>query len=83
MVKGLLLTAVLCGWALAAAVPAGEAAGVTDAGEVKQQDNTPLIRFRETSHNFGTAAQNTKLKHTFVFTNQGTDVLKIEKVKAG
>jgi hypothetical protein len=50
------------------------------------QDSTkavkgPKIQFAETSYDFGTAAQNTAVKHLFKFKNVGTDTLKITQVK--
>jgi hypothetical protein len=50
------------------------------------QDSTkvakgPKIQFGETSYDFGTAAQNTAVKHLFKFKNVGTDTLKITQVK--
>ncbi len=50
------------------------------------QDSTkavkgPKIQFAETSYDFGTAAQNTAVKHVFKFKNVGTDTLKITQVK--
>jgi hypothetical protein len=50
------------------------------------QDSTkvvkgPKIQFVETSYDFGTAAQNTAVKHLFKFKNVGTDTLKITQVK--
>jgi len=50
------------------------------------QDSTngvkgPKIKFAETSYDFGTAAQNTAVKHLFKFKNVGTDTLKITQVK--
>ncbi len=50
------------------------------------QDSTkvvkgPKIQFAETSFDFGTAAQNTAVKHLFKFKNVGTDTLKITQVK--
>jgi hypothetical protein len=50
------------------------------------QDSTqavkgPKIQFAETSYDFGTAAQNTAVKHLFKFKNVGTDTLKIAQVK--
>jgi hypothetical protein len=41
----------------------------------------PKIQFAETSYDFGTAAQNTAVKHLFKFKNVGTDTLKITQVK--
>jgi hypothetical protein len=41
----------------------------------------PKIQFAETSFDFGTAAQNTAVKHLFKFKNVGTDTLKITQVK--
>lgn len=43
--------------------------------------NGPKIQFAETSYDFGTAAQNTAVKHLFKFKNVGTDTLKITQVK--
>jgi hypothetical protein len=41
------------------------------------------IVFETMTHDFGTVQPMTPLKHSFVFKNQGTDALLIEKVKAG
>ncbi|MDZ7359109.1 MAG: DUF1573 domain-containing protein [candidate division KSB1 bacterium] len=41
----------------------------------------PKIQFKETSYDFGTAAQNTQVKHVFKFKNVGTDTLTITQVK--
>ncbi len=41
----------------------------------------PKIQFKETSYDFGTAAQNTEVKHVFKFKNVGTDTLRIIQVK--
>ena len=43
----------------------------------------PKIVFESRAHDFGTVQPNTPLTHSFVFTNQGTAPLLIEKVKAG
>jgi hypothetical protein len=45
--------------------------------------NTPKIVFESLTHDFGTVQPNTPQTHNFVFTNQGTATLLIEKVKAG
>ncbi len=50
------------------------------------QDSTnaaqgPKIKFAETSYDFGTALQDTQVKHVFKFKNIGTDTLKIAQVK--
>ena len=41
----------------------------------------PKIKLAETSYEFGTAAQNSQVKHVFKFKNIGTDTLKITQVK--
>ena len=41
----------------------------------------PQIEFSETEFDFGTAPQETEVKHTFIFKNVGTDTLKISEVK--
>lgn len=43
----------------------------------------PKIVFDNIAHDFGTAEPNKRLTHNFVFKNQGTAELMIEKVKAG
>lgn len=43
----------------------------------------PKIVFESMTHDFETVQPMTTLKHSFVFKNQGTDSLLIEKVKAG
>jgi hypothetical protein len=43
----------------------------------------PKIVFENPTHDFGTVQPNTPLTHSFVFANQGTAPLLIEKVKAG
>ncbi len=45
--------------------------------------NVPKIVFEASKHDFGAVKPNTPLTHNFVFTNQGTAPLLIEKVKAG
>ena len=45
--------------------------------------NMPKIVFESLEHDFGTAQPNKPLTHSFVFKNQGTAALMIEKVKAG
>jgi len=45
--------------------------------------NTPKIVFENLTHDFGTEQPNKPLSHSFVFKNQGTAELMIEKVKAG
>ncbi|MDZ7269152.1 MAG: DUF1573 domain-containing protein [candidate division KSB1 bacterium] len=50
------------------------------------QDSTKTVRgakieFVETSYDFGSAAQNTTVKHIFKFKNVGSDTLKITQVK--
>ncbi len=47
------------------------------------KNSGPKIKFEELSHDFGTTTQNSVLKHTFKFKNEGTEKLIIEKVKAG
>ena len=46
-------------------------------------EGAPKIVFEHTQHDFGTQPQSTKAQHTFVFRNEGTETLRIEKVKAG
>ena len=43
----------------------------------------PKIVFDSMAHDFETVQPMTKLKHSFVFKNQGSAALVIEKVKAG
>jgi len=43
----------------------------------------PKIVFESNEHDFGTVQPNTPLTYNFIFTNQGTAPLLIEKVKAG
>ena len=50
---------------------------------VDKPAGVPTIVFESLAHDFGTAQPNTPLTHNFVFTNQGTAPLLIEKVKAG
>ena len=50
------------------------------------QDSTnaaqgPKIKFAETSYDFGTALQDTQVKHVFKFKNVGNDTLKIAQVQ--
>jgi len=47
------------------------------------QTGTPKIVFKNQTHDFGTVKPKTSLTHEFVFTNQGTSQLIIQKVKAG
>ncbi len=44
---------------------------------------TPKIVFETLEHDFGTTKPNKPLTHSFIFKNQGTAELVIEKVKAG
>ena len=53
------------------------ATGGTDTG------GTPKIFFPETSHDFGSVAQGSKVSHTFVVRNTGDAPLKLIKAKAG
>jgi hypothetical protein len=41
----------------------------------------PKMQFVETSYDFGTAVQGTRVKHAFKFKNIGTDTLRISQVK--
>ena len=50
---------------------------------VEKHAGAPKIVFESRAHDFGTVQPNTPLTHSFVFTNQGTAPLLIEKVKAG
>jgi len=50
---------------------------------VDNSAGAPKIFFESRAHDFGTVQPNTPLTHSFVFTNQGTAPLLIEKVKAG
>jgi len=62
------------------------AAGQQDAAAPDSSEatgKTPKIEFADLNRDFGKTVQNEKLKHTFTFKNIGTDVLVIEKVKAG
>ncbi len=54
-------------------------------GEKSEEKKTggPNILFDELSYDFGKTPQNQVAKHTFKFKNTGSDVLIIEKVKAG
>ncbi len=45
--------------------------------------DAPKIVFDSIAHDFGTAKPNMPLTYNFVFKNQGTAALIIEKVKAG
>ena len=45
--------------------------------------NIPKIVFEVSKHDFGTVQPKTALTHSFIFTNEGTAPLLIEKVKAG
>jgi hypothetical protein len=58
-------------------------AQAVDQTPVDEPANTPKIVFESLTHDFGTVQPNTPLTHSFVFTNQGTAPLLIEKVKAG
>ena len=44
---------------------------------------TPVIFFPETSHDFGSIAQGSKVSYTFVVRNTGDAPLKLIKAKAG
>ena len=67
---------------LLAVLLAGLATGAVAAAD-KPAEGVPKIVFDQTEHDFGTQPQSTKAKHTFVFRNEGTETLRIEKVKAG
>jgi len=58
-------------------------AQVIDQTPVDEPVNTPKIVFESLTHDFGTVQPNMPLTHNFVFKNQGTAPLLIEKVKAG
>ena len=58
-------------------------AQVADQPPVEKPAGAPKIVFESLEHDFGTVQPNTPLTHNFVFTNQGTAPLLIEKVKAG
>jgi len=58
-------------------------AQVVDQTPVDEPENTPRIVFESLTHDFGTVQPNMPLTHNFVFRNQGTAPLLIEKVKAG
>ena len=55
--------------------------------EEKSPDGLPAgpskIVFQNLTYDFGTVQPKSALKHSFVFRNQGTGALLIEKVKAG
>jgi hypothetical protein len=58
-------------------------AQVVDQTPVDEPANTAKIVFESLTHDFGTVQPNMPLTHNFVFRNQGTAPLLIEKVKAG
>lgn len=58
-------------------------AQVADQTPVEKPAGAPKIFFESLAHDFGTVQPNKPLTHSFVFTNQGTAPLLIEKVKAG
>jgi hypothetical protein len=58
-------------------------AQVADQSPVEKPAGVPKIVFESLAYDFGTVQPNTPLTHSFVFTNQGTAPLLIEKVKAG
>jgi hypothetical protein len=58
-------------------------AQVIDQTPVADSSNTPKIVFESLTHDFGTVKPNMPQTHNFIFTNQGTATLLIEKVKAG
>ena len=58
-------------------------AQATDQTPSADPSNSPKIVFESLTHDFGTVQPNTPLTHNFIFTNQGTAPLLIEKVKAG
>ena len=58
-------------------------AQVADPAPVEKPAGVPKIVFESLAHDFGTVQLNKPLTHNFVFTNQGTAPLLIEKVKAG
>jgi hypothetical protein len=58
-------------------------AQIVDNTPVADPSNTPKIVFESLAYDFGTVQPNKPLTHNFVFKNQGTAPLLIEKVKAG
>ena len=66
-------------WLLPVAIHARD----VDKSPVDKPAGAPKIVFESRAHDFGTVQPNTPLTHSFVFTNQGTAPLLIEKVKAG
>lgn len=54
-----------------------------DLPPVEKPAGAPKIVFESREHDFGTVQPKTPLTHNFIFKNQGTAPLLIEKVKAG
>jgi hypothetical protein len=46
-------------------------------------DSKSLIVFDKTEHDFGKIRTNAAVKHTFNFKNKGSEILIIERIKAG
>ena len=63
--------------------PVAIQAGDVDKSSVHKPAGSPKIVFESREHDFGTVQPITSLTHSFTFTNQGTAMLLIEKVKAG
>lgn len=64
-------------------LPVAVYAQSVDQAPVEKPAGAPKIVFESQAHDFGTVQPNTPLTHSFVFKNQGTAPLLIEKVKAG
>lgn len=50
---------------------------------VLNEGGPPKIQLDEKVYDFGSVYQQKSLKHTFIFRNIGTSMMRIEKVKAG
>ncbi|MCF8335857.1 MAG: DUF1573 domain-containing protein, partial [Bacteroidales bacterium] len=48
----------------------------------EERENAPNVEFEETTYNFGTARQNSKIEYVFRFKNTGKSNLKIRKLRS-
>jgi hypothetical protein len=83
--KNILLLLVLllaAAWFMAVRAEAQQAQQPAPAQKVQKPGEASKIKFNELSHDFGKVEQNSSLKYSFVFKNEGKGTLIIENVKA-
>lgn len=51
-------------------------------GQKAEKTEGPLLVFDNVEHDFGKVQQNQKLEYSFHFTNEGTDTLRVLRVKS-